>query len=328
MNRLSDLKRMILLLLAGILSACSHDDLIETRPAENGEPLVLTAVMADATTGTRATPDNSWEGTETVIVEVIDNYDNYDDTTNPDWTQAKRGIYTAGTDGKLTFVSGTQSTWLSDDETKLVRAWHYGDNSTTFSSSWSVQTNQTDDNYAKSDLLFAQATVVSGRKEIALKFYHQVAKVVVHVRNVGPVYGSDDVSVTIGYMNNIVMDGTVSTDKISENYLDWTLGNARGYITAYSLGPKPLASDENETSLASFAALVIPQTYNESLLPYLDIKNGLRSYPCYSSTEITWEAGHSYTYEVTIMEENRVTVDNITVSGWDNGGNYDLTTTE
>lgn len=152
MNRLSDLKRMILLLLAGILSACSHDDLTETRPAENGEPLVLTAVMADATTGTRATPDNSWEGTETVIVEVIDNYDN---TTTPDWTQAKRGIYTASTDGKLTFTSGEQSSWLSDNETKLVRAWHYGNNSEERSDSWSVQTNQTGDNYAKSDLLFA-----------------------------------------------------------------------------------------------------------------------------------------------------------------------------
>ena len=304
MDRLSDLKRMILLLLAGILSACSHDDLTETRPEGNGEPLVLTAVMADATTGTRATPDNSWEGTETVIVEVIDNYDN---TTTPDWTQAKRGIYTASTDGKLTFTSGTQSTWLSDNETKLVRAWHYGDNSTTLSSSWSVQTNQTGDNYANSDLLFAQTTVI-GRQEIALKFYHQVAKVVVHVRNVGPVYGSHEVSVTIGEMNNIVMNGTVSTDNISENYLNWTPGSTMGTITAYSLGPKPLASDENETSLASFAALVIPQTV--------------------SSTEITWEAGHSYTYEVTIMKENRVTVDNITVSGWDNGGNYDLTTTE
>lgn len=314
---------MILLLLAGILSACSHDDLTETRPAENGEPLVLTAVMADATTGTRATPDNSWEGTETVIVEVIDNYD---DTTTPNWTQAKRGIYTAGTDGKLTFTSGEQSSWLSDNETKFVRAWHYGNNSEERSDSWSVQTNQTGDNYANSDLLFAQGKV-SGGQEIALKFYHQVAKVVVHVRNVGPVYGSNDVSVTIGEMNNIVMNGTVSTDNISENYLNWTPGSTMGTITAYSLGPKPLASDENETSLASFAALVIPQTV-ESLFPYLDIKNGLRSYPCYSSTEITWEAGHSYTYEVTIMEENRVTVDNITVSGWDNGGNYDLTTTE
>lgn len=318
---------MILLLLAGILSACSHDDLTETRPVGNGDPLVLTATMADATTGTRATPDNSWEGTETVIVEVIDNYDNYDDTTNPDWKLAKRGIYTAGTDGKLTFTSGEQSSWLSDDETKFVRAWHYGNNSEERSDSWSVQTNQTGDNYAKSDLLFAQATV-SGRQEIALKFYHQVAKVVVHVRNVGPVYGSDDVSVTIGYMNNIVINGTVSTDNISENYLNWTPGSTRGYITAYNLGPKPLASDENETSLASFAVLVIPQTYNESLLPYLDIKNGLSSYPCYSSTEITWEAGHSYTYEVTIMEENRVMIDNITVSDWGNGGNYDLTTTE
>lgn len=323
MNRLSDLKRMILLLLAGILSACSHDDLTETRPAGNGEPLVLTAVMADATTDTRATPDNSWTGTETVIVEVIDNYD---DTTTPDWTQAKRGIYTASTDGKLTFTSGTQSTWLSDNETKLVRAWHYGDNSEERSDSWSVQTNQTGDNYAKSDLLFAQATV-SGRKEIALKFYHQVAKVVVHVRNVGPVYGSDDVSVTIGYMNNIVMDGTVSTDNISENYLNWTPGSTMETITAYSLGPKPLASDENETSLASFAALVIPQTV-KSMFSYLDIKNGLSSYPCYSSTEITWEAGHSYTYEVTIMKENRVMIDNITVSDWGNGGNHDLTTTE
>ena len=311
---------MILLLLAGILSACSHDDLTETRPAENGEPLVLTAVMVDATTGTRATPDNSWEGTERFIVEVTDNY-------RTDAAQIKTAVYSIDDSDKLVYESGEQSSWLSDNETKLVRAWHYGDNSTTLSSSWSVQTNQTDDNYAKSDLLFAQTTVI-GRQEIALKFYHQVAKVVVHVRNVGPVYGSDDVSVTIGYMNNIVMDGTVSTDNISENYLNWTPGSTRGYITAYNLGPKPLASDENETSLASFAALVIPQTYNESLLPYLDIKNGLRSYPCYSSTEITWEAGHSYTYEVTIMEESRVLVENITVSDWGNGGNYDLTTTE
>ena len=325
MNRLSDLKRVILLLLAGILSACSHDDLTETRPAENSEPLVLTAVMADATTDTRATPDNSWEGTETVIVEVIDNYDN---TTTPDWTQAKKGIYTAGTDGKLTFTSGTQSTWLSDNETKLVRAWHYGDNSEEHPDSWSVQRNQgTDDNYANSDLLFAQATTVSGRQEIALKFYHQVAKVVVHVRNVGPVYGSDDVSVTIGYMNNIVMDGTVSTDDMDGNYFNWTQGNTMGTITAYSLGPQPLASDGDETSLASFAALVIPQTV-ESNYRYLVIKNGNASYFCYSSTEITWSAGHSYTYEVTITRENGVTVNNITVSDWGNGGNYDLTTTE
>ena len=321
MNRLSDLKRMILLLLAGILSACSHDDLTETRPAENSEPLVLTAVMADATTDTRATPDNSWEGTETVIVEVIDNYDNM---TTPDWTQAKKGIYTAGTDGKLTFTSGEQSSWLSDNETKLVRAWHYGDNSTTLSSSWSVQTNQTDDNYAKSDLLFAQTTVI-GRQEIALKFYHQVAKVVVHIRNVGPVYGSDEVSVWIGN-STVAKDGTVSTDNISGNYLNWTPGSPIWSITAYNLGQQPLASNENETSLASFAALVIPQTYNESLLPYLVIKNGRMEYLCYASKEIVWNAGHSYTYEVTVIGENRVTVDNITVSDWGNGGNHELTT--
>lgn len=298
-------------MLAGILSACSHDDLTETRPAENGEPLVLTAVMADATTGTRATPDNSWEGTETVIVEVIDNYD---DTTTPDWTQAKRGIYTAGTDGKLTFTSGTQSTWLSDNETKLVRAWHYGDNSEEHPDSWSVQRNQgTDDNYAKSDLLFAQGRV-SGRQEIALKFYHQVAKVVVHVRNVGPVYGSNDVSVTIGEMNNIVMNGTVSTDNISENYLNWTPGSTMGTITAYSLGPKPLASDENETSLASFAALVIPQTVKEK--EYYLVINNRREYSCYASKDIVWKAGHSYTYEVTITKESGVWVDKIIVSSW------------
>ena len=310
MNRLSDLKRMILLLLAGILSACSHDDLTETRPAGNGEPLVLTAVMADATTGTRATPDNSWTGTETVIVEVIDNYD---DTTTPDWTQAKRGIYTASTDGKLTFVSGEQSSWLSDNETKLVRAWHYGDNSEDRSDSWSVQTNQTGDNYAKSDLLFAQATV-SGRKEIALKFYHQVAKVVVHVRNVGPVYGSDDVSVTIGDINNIVMNGTVSTDDMDGNYFNWTQGNTMGTITAYSLGPQPLASDGNETSLASFAALVIPQTVKEK--EYYLVINNRREYSCYASKDIVWKAGHSYTYEVTITKESGVWVNNVIVSPW------------
>ena len=302
---------MILLLLAGILSACSHDDLTETRPAGNGEPLVLTAVMADATTDTRATPDNSWEGTETVIVEVIDNYDN---TTTPDWTQAKKGIYTAGTDGKLTFTSGEQSSWLSDTETKLVRAWHYGDDSKVHPDSWSVQRNQgTDDNYANSDLLFAQGRV-SGGQEIALKFYHQVAKVVVHVRNVGPVYESDDVSVTIGDINNIVMNGTVSTDDMDGNYFNWTQGNTMGTITAYSLGPQPLASDGNETSLASFAALVIPQTVKEN--EYYLVINNRREYSCYASKDIVWKAGHSYTYEVTITKESGVWVNNVIVSPW------------
>lgn len=318
MNRLSDLKRMIFLLLAGILSACSHDDLTETRPAENGEPLVLTAVMADATTDTRATPDNSWEGTERFIVEVTDNY-------GTDAAQIKTAVYSIDDSDKLVYESGEQSSWLSDNETKLVRAWHYGDNSEERSDSWSVQTNQTGDNYANSDLLFAQESV-SGRKEIALNFYHQVAKVVVHVRNVGPVYGSDGVSVTIGDFNYpVVMDGTVSTDDMDGNYFNWTQGNTMGTITAYSLGQQPLASNENETSLASFAALVIPQTV-ESHYHYLFIKNGRVDYFCPSSTDITWEAGNSYTYDVTVIGENRVTIDNITVSDWGNGGNHELTT--
>lgn len=303
MNQLSDLKRMILLLLAGILSACSHDDLTETRPAENGEPLVLTAVMADATTGTRATPDNSWEGTERFIVEVTDNY-------GTDAAQIKTAVYSIDDSGKLVYESGEQSSWLSDNETKLVRAWHYGNNSEEHPDSWLVQRDQgTGDNYAKSDLLFAQESV-SGRQEIALKFYHQVAKVVVHVRNVGPVYESDDVNVTIGDLNyQVVMDGTVSTDDRDGNYFNWTQGNTMGTITAYSLGPQPLASDENETSLISFAALVIPQTV-ESHYHYLFIKNGRVYYFCPSSTNITWEAGNSYTYDVTVIGENRVTIDN------------------
>ena len=298
---------MILLLLAGILSACSHDDLTETR-----------AVMVDATTGTRATPDNSWEGTERFIVEVTDNY-------RTDAAQIKTAVYSIDDSDKLVYESGEQSSWLSDNETKLVRAWHYGDNSTTLSSSWSVQTNQTDDNYAKSDLLFAQTTVI-GRQEIALKFYHQVAKVVVHVRNVGPVYGSDEVSVWIGN-STVAKDGTVSTDNISGNYLNWTPGSPIWSITAYNLGQQPLASNENETSLASFAALVIPQTV-ESYKDYLAIYDGVVPYRCYSSTDITWEAGNSYTYDVTVIGENRVMIDNITVSDWGNGGNHELTTTE
>ena len=296
-------------MLAGILSACSHDDLTETRPAENGEPLVLTATMADATTGTRATPDNSWEGTERFIVEVTDNY-------GTEAAQIKTAVYSIDNSGKLNFVSGEQSSWLSDNETKLVRAWHYGNNSEEHPDSWSVQRDQrTGDNYAKSDLLFAQETV-SGGQEIALKFYHQVAKVVVHVRNVGPVYGSNEVSMTIGdYIYPVVMDGTVNMDNISENYLNWTPGSTMGTITAYSLGPQPLASNGSETSLASFAALVIPQTVKENEC-YLVINNRRMEYLCYASKDIVWSAGHSYTYEVTITKESGVWVDNIIVSPW------------
>lgn len=305
---------MILPLLAGILSACSHDDLTETHPAESGEPLVLTAAMANMQAATRATPDGTWDGTETIIVEVIDNYDN---TTTPDWTQAKTGFYMVGTDGKLTFTNGEQSYWQSASETKLIRAWHYGDNSTTHPSSWAVQANQgTDGNYAKSDLLFAQETV-TGRQEIALDFYHQVAKVVVHVRNAGPVYGSDAISVTIGYNYNMVMDGTVSTDDMNGNYFNWTKGSTMGTIAAYSLGSQPLVSNENETSLASFAALVIPQSVGNTD-DYLVINNGSEFYYCSSTSSFTWSAGNSYTYDVTVIGQDRVIVNNITVMPWTN----------
>lgn len=182
--------------------------------------------------------------------------------------------------------------------------------------------------YQKKQGVYYPQAIVQGKPVETETIAKDLAKIsTVHVRNVGPVYGSDDVSVTIGYMNNIVMDGTVSTDKISENYLDWTLGNARGYITAYSLGQQPLASNENETSLASFAALVIPQTV-KSYNNYLVIKNGNARYYCDSSTDITWKAGNSYTYDVTVIGENRVMIDNITVSDWGNGGNHELTTTE
>ncbi|MBU3814950.1 MAG: fimbrillin family protein, partial [Candidatus Bacteroides intestinipullorum] len=106
----------------------------------------------------------------------------------------------------------------------------------------------------------------------------------------------------------------VSTDNISENYLNWTPGSTRGYITAYNLGPKPLASDENETSLASFAALVIPQTVKEN--EYYLVINNRSEYSCYASKDIVWNAGHSYTYEVTITKESGVWVNNVSVSPW------------
>ena len=115
-------------------------------------------------------------------------------------------------------------------------------------------------------------------------------------------------------MNNIVMDGTVSTDDMDGNYFNWTQGNTMGTITAYSLGPQPLASDGNETSLASFAALVIPQTVKEN--EYYLVINNRREYSCYASKDIVWKAGHSYTYEVTITKESGVWVNNVIVSPW------------
>lgn len=49
---------------------------------------------------------------------------------------------------------------------------------------------------------------------------------------------------------------------------------------------------------------------------YLAIYDGVVPYRCYSLTDITWEAGHSYTYEVTITRESGVWVNNVSVSPW------------
>ena len=146
-------------------------------------------------------------------------------------------------------------------QTAYARAWtNYGvTTNITGLTSWKVETDQSGIGYRQSDFLYAgtQSHVGAGTPA-NFTFYHQTAKIVVHVRNSGIVEGKTELGMKVGN-DNIYIDGKLSSP--TNGIYSWTSGEIQGTITPYNLGQQPM-SDGN-TSLVSFGALVIPQAIAE-----------------------------------------------------------------
>ena len=164
---------------------------------------------------------------------------------------------------------------------------------------WKVETVQSGEGYRQSDFLYAtsQGNVGAGTPA-NFTFYHQTAKIVVHVRNSGIVAGKTGLCMKVGN-DNIYIDGKLSGP--TNGVYTWTPGDTQGTIISYNLGQQPM--NDESTSLVSFGALVIPQTISEGQILFSFTVDGQTYTYTVPTGGITWKNGTEYTYNVTIKSD-------------------------
>lgn len=146
--------------------ACTNDEPIVDS---DSVPMSLTATVAPQT---RSTVDNVWDG-ETVAINTTQ--------AGASVTTVKK--YIVNSDGTLSLSSDEKYPFYfqSSSETKSVTAWYpYSD---TYSTALTVETDQSGDGYAKSDLLKADAISATASGTNTLIFKHLTAKLTLNVTN-------------------------------------------------------------------------------------------------------------------------------------------------
>ena len=304
-------------LLAGtfLLASCSNEDVtdnpVETLP-EGMYPLTFTATGLEIAPTSRATADGTWTTGDKVAVKVKDESE-VKEYTAADGSGASTTLKAA--EGVIPFY------WKSTDETKDVSAWYCGTGyNASLPTTWSVQPDQgSDGNYQKSDFLYAKGTLsFNGNK--SLTFYHQVAKVVVNIRNYGVV---SDASTINSVSIKAITDGTF-TPSLNENNCGLSsksAGTPSG-ITPFKLSYPNTGvifedGENGETAFASYQALVIPQVLGTNT----PIEIQIEGYDTFTYTPNgSWAGGTQYTYNLTIKgSEVTATTGSITWKEGDSG---------
>ena len=298
----------MLLAVLAFATACTQDELTD-NPSATSQTLEIASATIARAEGDEATTTNAGTGT-------VDGNWVKDDKI----TVLFMGLY--GNNITATYKY-TDEGFTSDNpidcngQTALTQAWtNYGVTPNLYNgapSQWKVETDQSGIGYRQSDFLYAGTQSYVGAGTPAnFTFYHQTAKIVVHVRNSGIVAGKSGLGMTVGN-DNIYIDGELGT-QVNNVYI-WTSGDTQGTITPYNLGQQPMS--DGTTSLVSFGALVIPQTISEG--------NTLFSFTVDEQTYtytvpvggITWSVGTEYTYNVTIGYEFKVEAEQST--DWNEG---------
>lgn len=293
-----------------LLAGCTQDKLADATQGEmlpEGKyPVTFIATGLEISATTRATAGGGWDSGEAVAVKIEDEVKNYvaDGSGASTTLKAPEGV--------------TPFYWKSTSEKKVVSAWYCG---TGYQSSlpmtWSVKTDQSgnDNNggYQQSDFLYAQAEISFGSN--SLIFYHQTAKVVVNIRNYGVATDAEKiVSITI----NAVADGDFNTPLTENCGLSAKNGASPSEIKSFKLTEPNNVSfgDAKENALASYQALVIPQTLkdNTSIEIKIDGYNTFK-YPLDGS----WKGGTQYTYNLTIKGSEVTATVTPSSMEWTNG---------
>lgn len=326
MNRLHSLKILAGLAAVTLLAACSQDDGLTQDdtlpPGKYPIELNVAGLEVVATPDTRSTVDGEWDTGARIAVQAVDD------------PQKPACLYT--TDGKPA-DEDVMLYWSS--KTEHLRAWHTGEStSTELPESWSVPTLQDEPGgYEQGDFLFSEVTEATYPNKANLTFYHQMTKVIVHIRNTEITATTKPEDVTLS-LQNIAATGTFTApSETGGKYGTWnTEGKQTAEIIPLPLGQQTFTYDkQQETSVASFTALIIPQTIAAGTkLLVFTMEQSDFSYVV-PTGDIEWKGGEEYTFVITLTADKLVDVevdvnslDGLSGFEWTDGGStsgsYDI----
>ena len=311
-----NLKHIILMLAAGLLTACSQDEPsfptegVEGPLPEGQYPLVLTASIG---TSTRATVDDTWDGTETVYVQIVDNY-----TEGQTYTWSEPIACTVAANGELTFPTDETPYWIKNTEHKLIRAWWRGDNSSSLESNFSVRTNQSDRaGYAASDFVLAQDELAfeGDGDGTTLSFYHQVAKVRLNIKN-DNISASEYLTAVYLSTNTCYQGAYTPPVDVKSDYGNWSSNPS--WCSQIVMRSRSSSTEEYK---GSYEAIVIPQTKSGGDdVFYIQISDyQLDNFVYEAPDDFTWKPGYVYTYDVTVKPTGLEVETNESIDNWDAG---------
>lgn len=314
-----NLKHIILMLAAGVLAACTQDELnsstekVEGSLPEGRYPLVLTARMG---TSTRATVDNTWDVGTTVYVQIVDNY-----TEGQTYTWSEPIACTVAANGELTFPTGETPYWIKNTEHKLIRAWWRGDNSSSLESNFSVSNNQSQayptNTYDASDFVFAQdeITFEDDGNGASLTFYHQVAKVILNIKN-DNISASEYLTAVYLSTNTYYQGAYTPPVDVKSDYGNWSSNPS--WCSQIVMRSRSSSTEEYK---GSYEAIVIPQTKSGGDdVFYIQISDyQLDNFVYKAPNDFTWKPGYVYTYDVTVKPTGLEVETNENIDNWDAG---------
>ena len=297
-----------------LVASCSDVTDSDTLP-DGKYPMTFTAGM-QGLTATRATTDGTWSGSEQVAVKVNDVVK----------------AYKATTDGNLSGTNTDNTFYWQNTGSINVSAWYCGDGSAatggehaTGVTSWTVPSDQNDvGNYERSDFLYAPATSIPFAGSHSLSFYHQTARMVVNIRNAEA--ATADAMIKSVSICNVTLTGNFTLPADGQHCgLAAATGGPAQTITPRKLKPNTdvdfgAGGSGNETALASYAALVIPQTVaaGEKFIAITLMDENTYYYKAEES-QATLQGGQVYLYNITVKNGY---LEVVTASGgaWGDGG--------
>lgn len=248
------------------------------------------------------------EANDIVTIEMSSNLQSAD---TRDYLASETGDATAGGDGiELTYNGTDGFYWKSQSEEVNIRAWSYGDGSTsTADPDERSLTLPKDQSSGSPELLYSplqeNISYATGHSGISLTMYHQLARIVVNV-----VYesGSSLTSIRIG-------DGSATIPRTATFHKP-APGNTIGSWDDFGTETDQIIPKE-ETANTCYSAVLIPWTYAANT-KFFVITIGTETFAYKLGEALELEAGKQYNYTVTVKNK-AIVVSGCTISDWGGG---------